>query len=204
MHLTVWKTRPRLTDLPPLAAVALVVVLDVAQRSWAAPVPVAVLMDAASHLLGAYVLACALLPRRPLRRLVGWAVTGAVAMCAVHWPLHLRDGGLADQVLPAPAPSIVTGLTLVCLAVVPSLRRVALGLAVGVALHLVRDTAAGPGVPLLWPLTESVVLVPYPWYTGLLLVAGTIGALRWYRDPLFPGGSTPAASPTDGRRPPDG
>ncbi len=187
MHLTVRRVHPRLTDLPPLAAVAVVVVLDVAQRSSAAPVPVAVLMDAVSHLLGAYVLVCAVLPRPALRRLVTWVVVGAVAMCVVHWPLHLRDGGLADQVLPPPAPSVVTGLVLACLAVSPVLRRAALGLAAGVALHLVRDAATGPGVPLLWPLTESVVLVPYPWYTGLLVVAGTVGALRWYRDPLFPG-----------------
>ena len=54
------------------------------------------------------------------------------------------------------------------------------GCAVGVGLHLVRDIATGPGIPLAWPISGRAFEVPYPAYAALL-VAGATTAIERHR-----------------------
>jgi inner membrane protein len=64
-------------------------------------------------------------------------------------------------------------------AVAPGRLRAALsGLALGVGLHLVRDLATGPGVPLWWPVEDDGVLVPYAWYALVLGIATAVAVGR--------------------------
>ena len=49
------------------------------------------------------------------------------------------------------------------------------GCGAGVALHLVRDIATGPGVPLVWPISAAPVRVPYVAYLAALFAAAAVG-----------------------------
>ena len=42
----------------------------------------------------------------------------------------------------------------------------------------VRDLATGPGVPLLWPLSDAAITVPYAVYAGSLMAAVLVAARR--------------------------
>lgn len=56
-------------------------------------------------------------------------------------------------------------------------RRVLWAVLAGVALHLLRDVATGPGVPLLWP-ADVVVRAPYLAYLLVLVVLAALAARR--------------------------
>ncbi len=110
--------------------------------------------------------------RLPLSFVVA-AVIATVAIDLDHVPgmlgSHLITGGL-----PRPyAHSIVSVAALLAVAAVlkrGEQRQIALGLAFGVSAHLMRDVATGPGVPLLWPLSDGVVKMPYAIYPAALLL----------------------------------
>jgi inner membrane protein len=68
-------------------------------------------------------------------------------------------------------------------------RRILLGIAAGICLHLVRDMPTG-GVPLGWPLTERSFWYPYPVY--LLVLAGAALAPAWRPPPTRQTGEGPA------------
>jgi inner membrane protein len=55
-----------------------------------------------------------------------------------------------------------------------------LGAAAGVLLHLLRDVATGPGVPLLWPLSDASARVPYWTYAVLVLALAGLAGLATY------------------------
>ena len=59
----------------------------------------------------------------------------------------------------------------------------------GVALHLVRDVATGPGVPLWWPISSHPVIAPYAGYAVLLCLAAAA-------TPAVKVRSLPASAPT--------
>ena len=67
--------------------------------------------------------------------------------------------------------SLATVVVLLATAAVPAVRIPALGLAVGVVLHLFRDLGTGPGVPLWWPLSGHSVTIPYRAYVAVLTLA---------------------------------
>ncbi len=94
-----------------------------------------------------------------------------------HVPLVLWGGPVTEFGGRPVTHSLATVAVLTAAALaVPRVRLVAGGLAVGVVLHLVRDLATGPGVPLFWPLRPENVLVPY-WVYALLVVAAAVVAL---------------------------
>jgi inner membrane protein len=149
---------------------------------WSHPwsVPVVGLLDEPAHLLTAW-LFLGSLPGRPSRRFAAWALAGAVAIDVDHIPLYL---GWAAIGTPGGRPvthSLVTVGVLLVVAGAPRLRVPALGLAVGVLLHLIRDLATGPGVPLRWPLSEESVVLPYAVEFGALTVAALVAVVvsRW-------------------------
>ena len=142
------------------------------------------LVDEPAHLATCVVLLLAFAAiaggRLPLP-FVAAALIATVAIDLDHAPgllgSHLITGGL-----PRPySHGIGTLAALLALAAVLKRgrqRQIALGLAFGVAAHLLRDVATGPGVPLLWPLSDDVVKMPYVIYPAVLALVSFGAALR--------------------------
>ena len=172
----------------PKLALALVVAVIAIDALWELVVgstgPIAyALVDEPAHLATCVVLllAIATVARGRLSPLfVGAALIASVAIDLDHVPdllgSHLVTGGL-----PRPyTHSIGLVVLLVALATVlkrGEQRQVALGSAFGVCAHLLRDAATGPGVPLLWPLSNGVVKLPYLAYAAALVLVAAGAAL---------------------------
>jgi inner membrane protein len=164
----------RLVRATPTAGLCLILLLDGVQRARTWPVPVMGLLDESAHLVtAALVLGSA--PRAVVRSVWPWVVIGAVAIDLDHLPLYLGVRGFAVHGGRPPSHSLGVVLLLLAGAARPALRKPLLGLAGGVMLHIVRDMATGPGVPLLWPLTPGNFLLPYPVYVALMVLA-TVGS----------------------------
>jgi inner membrane protein len=181
--------------LAPAAALVAVVALDrlLAARPW--PLPVQGALDEPAHLLTAgLLLAAAGLLGRPWAR---WALAGAVLVDLDHlllWfgaPVAVGDGRPVSHSLAAVA------LLLAVAAAWPRQRARVAGLAVGIGLHVVRDLASGPGVPLLWPLLPENLRVSPATYLTVLAVAAAVAALRALGTAL-----RPPPRPEDPRSPP--
>ena len=158
----------------PLAAPALVVLIDAVSDATHPSVLVLGLLDESAHLATSWIVLAAFLPRRA-RRLFPWALVGSVVIDVDHVPLYLWD---ALAAAPGARPVTHSLLTVAVLALAgvavgtrSRLRAPLLGLALGVALHLVRDVGTGPGVPLLWPAGPATLVVPYAAYLLVVAVA---------------------------------
>lgn len=168
----------------PLVALALVGAIDglLAWRAW--PIVVHGALDESAHLLTALVLLAALLPAR-LRHLLPWALLGIVAIDVDHLPLYFWGvGAAAGSGRPVTHSLLTIAVLLGGAALLRRLRAPLAGLAVGVALHLVRDLATGPGVPLLWPLSDTAVTAPYAGYLGVLAIGTAAAVVRRRRAAL--------------------
>ena len=156
--------------LLPAALLALVLLLDVGVAADP-PLLLLGLLDEPAHLATAG-LALLVLGVRGLPALL--ALAGSVGIDADHVPLYL---GVPHVEAAGGRPLTHSLLTLAVLGALslrwPHLRWVALG----VALHLLRDAFTGPGVPLLWPL-DVVVLLPYAPYAVLLAGLAAVAAVR--------------------------
>jgi inner membrane protein len=167
--------------LGPALAVLAVVGLDgiLAARSW--PIAVVGLLDEPAHLLTAWLVVIAVAGTRP--RCWPWVLVGAVAIDVDHIPVYLWGGPVAGVGGGRPVThSLVTPLALLAAAVAVRWARSVLGaVAIGVLLHLLRDVATGPGVPLWWPALPGSVLLPYAAYLLLLIALASISTLRRLR-----------------------
>jgi membrane-bound metal-dependent hydrolase YbcI (DUF457 family) len=149
------------------------------------------------------------LPARPISGVVDEAAHMATALALLSaWPAADREfarGLLAGSILidvdhvpelwghrwlrprgvrPVPHSAAAPALLLVRAARGSS--RTALGAAVGLGGHLLRDLATGrTGVALLWPLTSRPFSVRYRRYAAVLAVLAAVGAAR-RRPPAFP------------------
>ena len=178
------RTTSWLADRPVVGAAlcvagALLVGLLDAALSGREPLLVTAVLDEPAHLLTAGLLLAAVLPGRA-RAVVPWALAGAVLIDLDHLPFYLW-GALSTEGAGRPVThSLATAAALAAAAVVARgrLRTALSGLALGVGLHLVRDLATGPGVPLWWPVEDDGVLVPYSWYVLVLGVATAVAAGR--------------------------
>jgi inner membrane protein len=170
------EVRPRSHAVAPLVGLAVVMALDVISslRSW--PIPVGGVLDEPAHLLTAWLLLGAFAVRSASRVQL-WALAGAVAIDIDHVPLYFWGEPVAASGGRPVTHSLATVAVLLGMATVARLRPAVVGLAVGVLLHMVRDLATGPGVPLLWPLSGASVEVRYPWYVAVLTIAAAV-ALR--------------------------
>jgi inner membrane protein len=168
--------RPQTRMLAATAAVAVVLALDVviAARDW--PLVVLGAMDELAHLATAWLFLTALLPGR-WSAAVPWALGDAVVIDLDHVPLYLWGVGNAMGA-GRPVTHSLAAVMLLLAAAAPSrrLRLPLCGLALGLLLHLIRDVATGPGVPLLWPLAERSVITPYENYVVALCLV-TAGAV---------------------------
>jgi inner membrane protein len=162
------------------AALAAILLIDVVRAVGPWPLLVEGLLDEPAHLLTAWLLLTALLPER-WRGLRPWALLGAVVIDLDHVPLYLWGIGTATlEGRPVTHSPAFAAVLLLAAAVTAGLRgRAAVplaGLGAGLLLHLVRDAATGPGVPLWWPVADHSVLLPYPVY-AVFLVLVTAGAV---------------------------
>ena len=174
---------------PPLAVVCIIGLDRVAgARPW--PIPVIGLLDEPAHLLTAWLMLNAVAAAH--RRFWPWALLGAVAIDVDHVPLYLWGSTVAGTGGRPVTHSLMTVLALLALGIaVRRARTVCVGLAVGVVLHLTRDLATGPGVPLWWPARSDPVLLPYWGYLCLLVALAATAVLqhsRPRRTPTNPGG----------------
>jgi membrane-bound metal-dependent hydrolase YbcI (DUF457 family) len=125
------------------------------------------LVDEPAHLATCTVALLALAalgPASPQRRFAAAALLASMAIDLDHIPgylgSHLLSGGL-------PRPYGHSALLVIAIAGAGwasrrrDVREVSLGIAFGVATHLFRDLATGPGVPLFWPVSSDVVTFPY-------------------------------------------
>ncbi len=165
----------------PFVALAVVAVLDLVAESRRWPLPVVGLLDEPAHLITAGLVLVAL--PAGTRPLWSWALVGAVAIDVDHVPLYLYGDAVAGDGGRPVTHSMATVLLLLAAAAAVRRYRCALaGLACGVALHLVRDLATGPGVPLLWPL-PGAAQVPYPLYAAALVGVTLVAVARQLRTP---------------------
>ncbi len=164
--------------LSAVAASAAILLIDVVRTSRHWPLVVEGLLDEPAHLLTAWLVLTALLPAR-YDRLRPWALLSAVAVDLDHVPLYLWGVGTATlEGRPVTHSLAFAALLLGTSAVAGRLRVPLAGLGLGVLLHLVRDIATGPGVPLVWPVDDASVLVPYAVYAGVLVLITITAVLR--------------------------
>ena len=177
--------------LPPAAgpaALATVLVVDAFVLPRLPVRPLSGVVDEAAHAATSVALLAGL-PRSDPDFVRGLAA-GSILLDVDHVPelwgaRWLRPRG----VRPLPHSFGIPAL-LVALAVRDS-NRVALGAAVGLGGHLLRDLATGKtAVPLLWPLTKRPFSVRYRKYAAVMAVLAALGASR--RRPAFPPPTPPA------------
>ncbi len=135
-------------------------------------------LDEPAHLLTAWLVLRALRPRLGDWPVARWALAGAVLIDVDHLPLYLTGGEFAVDGGRPPTHSLVLALLLTLGGVRRTWRGAALGLALGVVLHVARDLATGPGVPLLWPVGAGNWSVPYPAYLAAVCSLSLLAVLR--------------------------
>src|SRR3954451_4407814 len=131
------------------------------------PYPALGLIDEPAHLATAALVLLVLRVRD--RTLAAAALVAAVAIDLDHLPQELGAGLLTEHTTRPVTHSVAGLIVITAVAAAISRRRaVAAGVALGIAAHLLRDLATGGGVPLLWPLTNRAIVVPYVLYAALL------------------------------------
>ncbi len=125
---------------------------------------------------------------RPPLRFVVAALIASVAIDLDHVPAYLGSHLFGGD-LPRPGTHGLL-LVLALLGLAGALRRgpgrqITLGAAFGVSAHLLRDLATGPGVPMFWPVSDSVVAIPYAFFVAFLALA--VGAIALPRHALAAG-----------------
>jgi membrane-bound metal-dependent hydrolase YbcI (DUF457 family) len=135
------------------------------------------LIDEPAHLATCAVMliaALALTGKRMPPRFVAAALVSSVAIDLDHILGYLGSHLLMGS-MPRPYTHslllVAVFVTVGALSRRRDLRQIWLGIACGVAAHLLRDLATGPGVAFLWPLVIAPIRIPYALYAGTLVVA---------------------------------
>jgi inner membrane protein len=164
--------RANLIVFVPAALLLLILGVDLIQHR-AHTLLVWGVLDESAHVATAVL---ALLSCRPLaellrcRKVVAVLLASAVLIDLDHIPLYAGVPEVAMGGRPF-SHSLLTVVLLVVLAVaLPAGRRQwALAAAAGLVLHFVRDVATGPGLLLVWPISDRDVVLPYRLYVSVLL-----------------------------------
>ena len=134
------------------------------------------LVDGPAHLATCLLILLGLAARVRPGPALAFATAALVASVAIdldHLPGYL-GWEVLDGAGPRPYPHcLLTVALIVALAsIAPGrLQAILLGAAFGVATHLFRDLATGPGVSLFWPLSDAVIELPYAAFAGGLALA---------------------------------
>lgn len=132
------------------------------------------LIDEPAHLMTCALVLIALLALTGASlpwRFVAAALTASMAIDLDHIPGYLGSHLLTGSM---PRPYTHSLLLVGVLAALGAaakrrhLRQVLFGVAFGVAAHLLRDLATGPGVAFLWPAVIAPIKIPYVLYVGAL------------------------------------
>lgn len=105
---------------------------------------------------------------------IAGCLVGSVAIDIDHLPLILGSNLLTEEThRPLTHGLLTMGIVLVMsLAARGNWSPFGIGIVVGLAAHFVRDMATSTaGVPLLWPVSTTGFLLPYPIYVALLAFA---------------------------------
>jgi inner membrane protein len=148
--------------------------LLISSRDWS--VPALGLLDEPAHLATAALLIASVGALRRTRTVLV-TLAASVALDIDHLPLYVgAPMGAAGR---PPTHSLLTVAALGTAGLLVKRHRTdLLAAATGVALHLVRDLATGPGVPLLWPISGHDITAPYGTYAALLVVAAAAATVR--------------------------
>jgi inner membrane protein len=153
---------------------------DAAMRSMV----VTGVVDECAHLATAVVVLAATLAVRDLALpAVAVVLAASVALDVDHIPgLLFDDRTLGWDGRPHTHSLAVCAVVVAGAALTPAGRRwLPAAAAAGIGLHLARDLATGPGVPLLWPIDTTPAYVHHGVYMALLLLlaaAATVAAWR--------------------------
>jgi inner membrane protein len=129
--------------------------------------------DETAHLSTVVILLLAFSSLRNAAFVLG-CLAGAVVIDLDHIPLYLGSDILTDTTnRPLSHGLLIIGAVLaVALVAGQPWRALGLGLAAGLGTHFLRDMATSTaGAPLLWPLSSTGFLLPYPIYAGILAIA---------------------------------
>lgn len=122
--------------------------------------------------------------RRPGYRFVCAVAVGSTAIDVDHVPMELFGSDILTHGTGRPFAhtALIVGLVIAAATLLPGTsRRFALGVGVGMALHLLRDCATG-GAPLLWPASTQSVTYPHAVYLTVLAVAASVATLLQRRN----------------------
>jgi LexA-binding, inner membrane-associated putative hydrolase len=184
-----------------LICVACIAIADLLIWRWRAPYAIEALFDEPAHLATGLVALAAfgLWFEGPVLLAV---LIGSVLIDVDHVP-HVLGSGILEHGVPRPYTHSL-GTILVVVAALAWLRnrqarRFTTVVALALAVHFVRDAAepGGPGVSLLWPLSDHGFTIAYGWYAGAIAVLAAV-ALRRRRtiDQAATSTSTPTSVPT--------
>jgi membrane-bound metal-dependent hydrolase YbcI (DUF457 family) len=100
------------------------------------------------------------------------ALLASVAIDLDHIPGYLGSGLLGGNQPRPDTHSLLLVFFFVGLGLLPSrrLRPIALGIAFGLATHLLRDLATGPGIPIFWPFSSEAFTIPYAGFVVVLVL----------------------------------
>jgi inner membrane protein len=171
----------------PLLAVLVVIGLDLVADAGSRSTPEVAAFDEPAHLATGILVVLALIALAPAPRSIAFVAAALVASVAIdldHLPQYLGWSGLTEGTPRPYTHSLVTPLVLaaLALAVRGRLRAVALGAAVGVLAHLLRDLSTASGVALLWPLSDAGARIPYWTYLLALALLALLVTLSLARD----------------------
>ena len=114
--------------------------------------------------------------RLPLQFITAALVAG-ICIDVDHVPGYLGSHLLTGSSSPRP---VTHGLLTVALLLLVGWRLpgrgrpILFGVAFGIGFHLVRDLVTGPGIPLVWPLSDGIVRLPYALYAVAIAGAALI------------------------------
>ncbi len=171
------------SPLLPVAMVVLIVGLDWVQDSRRWDVLETGVLDEPAHLATAALALSAVVGWPLLCRYRSFTVAALIASMAIdidHIPLYAGVRHISAFHGGRPfTHSLATVVVLLLLSgLVRRARPVLLGAGIGVALHLFRDLATGPGVSLFWPLSWSDEGFPHSVYIGILCLLAAAATLR--------------------------
>ena len=176
-----WTDACASSPLLPVLLFVLVVVVDAGRSTRPLSLLLDGVTDEVAHGATAALALLCLYSGSTLRRQARLATAALLASVLIdldHVLLYAGVPHVAANGRPYSHSGVTVGLLLVLSCAWPRRRMVLRGAALGVTLHLLRDVATGPGLPI-WSSEGSFDLrVPYSWYATALAFFAVIAILR--------------------------